>query len=248
MTPGPHNPLRERVLARAAACDDHRWVPVLARSLTRPTAIEPEVLPLFLVLCVLAGRRDGRVLVMREQLASLLDIDERTLTERLERVHEGRLVQLDVRGPYLVLHVRMWPGRNWKTAKTPFETEGSSPTEAEQSRTAEQAAAAGVNSQQNAALPRSNPSSAAAGHCGRGDAEVSLRDESWLEEFVDRLVEFLAAKDERANYRTFCSAYPPAVLEEAFRRVVETPPDRIRKSRAALFTFLVKSLHRERQP
>lgn len=80
------------------------------------------------------------------------------------------------------------------------------------------------------------------------ETDASLREGPWLDRFVDRLVEFLDARSERDAYRAFCRRYPTAVLEEAFRRVVETPADRIRKSKGALFTFLVKSLSRDRQP
>jgi len=252
MTPVHHNQIRERVLGRAAACNDHRWVPVLARAVTQPGVVATDVLPLLLILCLLAGKRDGRVLAMREQLATLLAVDENALSRRLERLHEGGLVHLGVRGPYLVLHVRMWPGRTWRTEKTPLETEQSSPSAAEQSSTAEQSeapASAENKNKQNAALLRTAKGiHSNAEQSSRGETNASLQEGPWLDGFVDRLVDLLDARSERGNYRAFCRKHAPAVLEEAFRRVVETPPGQIRKSKGALFTFLVKSMSKQPRP
>ena len=60
----------------------------------------------------------------------------------------------------------------------------------------------------------------------------------------DRLAERIAADlgdtKNLALYQSYCRRYPAPVILKAYIRAKEAPPEKIRKSRGALFNFLVK--------
>jgi hypothetical protein len=48
-------------------------------------------------------------------------------------------------------------------------------------------------------------------------------------------------RDQLPMYVRYCTKYPPAVIERAFADARSVPEAQIRKSRAAIFFFLVKT-------
>jgi hypothetical protein len=71
-------------------------------------------------------------------------------------------------------------------------------------------------------------------------------EEGELVGFLRELGKLIDAPDQLAGLKTFCERYDPSILNAALERLRRTPRDRIRKSPAALFTYLVKTLNRER--
>lgn len=59
----------------------------------------------------------------------------------------------------------------------------------------------------------------------------------------DTLSKALDDASSRAGLEKLCRAYPKALLFEALRRTQATAPERVRKSRGALFTGIVRRLH-----
>jgi hypothetical protein len=49
-------------------------------------------------------------------------------------------------------------------------------------------------------------------------------------------------------YVAFCRRYPQAVIRKAFEATQKFPPEKIRKSKGALFTYLVKHYANQQKP
>ena len=71
-------------------------------------------------------------------------------------------------------------------------------------------------------------------------------EEGKLDGFIRELAALIDAPDQLAGLKTFCERYDASILNEALERLRRTPRERIRKNPAALFTYLVKTLNRER--
>jgi hypothetical protein len=71
-------------------------------------------------------------------------------------------------------------------------------------------------------------------------------EEGELDEFLHELSKLIDAPDQLAGLKAFCERYDPSILNAAIERLRRTPRERIRKNPAALFTYLVKTLNRER--
>lgn len=59
-----------------------------------------------------------------------------------------------------------------------------------------------------------------------------------------RAVEIAVAFKDEVNlglYLSYCRKYPPEIIDKAFKVASETPPERIKRSRGAFFTYLVKT-------
>ena len=67
---------------------------------------------------------------------------------------------------------------------------------------------------------------------------------------VDNLAQEIAAKlddeDNMALYKKYCQKYPKDIILQSYRLALNTPADRIKKSRGALFTYLVLKMVREK--
>lgn len=58
--------------------------------------------------------------------------------------------------------------------------------------------------------------------------------------WAEMLVVALEAPQHELRLRQLCRKYPPEVLARALRQARQTPAEKIKKSRVALFIFLVK--------
>ena len=67
---------------------------------------------------------------------------------------------------------------------------------------------------------------------------------------VDNLAQEIAAKlnDEKniALYQNYCQKYPRDIILQSYRLALNTPADKIKKSRGALFTYLVLKMVKEK--
>lgn len=70
-------------------------------------------------------------------------------------------------------------------------------------------------------------------------------EEGQLEDFIGRLAPLIGESSELPRLKDLCRRYSSAILEAAFKRLQDTPRERIRTNAAALFTYLVKTLSRE---
>ena len=66
------------------------------------------------------------------------------------------------------------------------------------------------------------------------------------EGFVRELSTVVDDPVELGRLKAFCERYDLPILIDALGRLRRTPRESIRKSPAALFTYLVKTIHRER--
>jgi hypothetical protein len=57
---------------------------------------------------------------------------------------------------------------------------------------------------------------------------------------AEMLVAALDAPEHETRFRQLCRKYPQPVIYRALRQARQTPAEKIRKSRVALFIFLVK--------
>lgn len=71
-------------------------------------------------------------------------------------------------------------------------------------------------------------------------------EEDPLESLISELAPLIDAPDQLTGLRRFCERYDASVVAEALERLRRTPRERIRTNPAALFTYLVKTIDRER--
>ena len=67
------------------------------------------------------------------------------------------------------------------------------------------------------------------------------------EALLDEIRSTLGESD-AAQFRPVLGHYPPAVIRQALGRVAKTPPNQIRKSKTALFRFLLSKLSSSKLP
>jgi hypothetical protein len=231
--------------------DSHReWVGAFAQRAVVWSSCQPSEgeQKLLLTLAVLSAPRSGLVLIEKTGLVWLLAMESDTLDTLLGSLEQARLIQLLESGPYLVISLKAWSGKEasadreiaLKTGVNASQTPPSipppvanaSPLEKNYSNGSRATAQAGQHS---------------AGR-ERGDGVMGLGsgEEGELVGFLRELGKLIDAPDQLAGLKTFCERYDPSILNAALERLRRTPRDRIRKSPAALFTYLVKTLNRER--
>jgi hypothetical protein len=227
----------KRIASRASACPEHPWVPALAGAITDAKLAHRLKVPLLVTLCFLANAKSGRVLVERRQLADLLTLEEPTVESWLHELEAAGHVVVKSRGSYLVLFLTMW--RSSAGSGEAAEAENGASLSGKRSGSTPPSTPPPVP-----ALPLKTTASADSAEQNRAGQGDGVRgpgsEEEGLEGFLDRLVEIVGAPHERSSYRAFCRKYPRPVLEDALARVAAA--GRIRKSRGALFTYLVKKL------
>jgi len=65
---------------------------------------------------------------------------------------------------------------------------------------------------------------------------------------ADEIVDQLQEPSNRARFEEICRAYPLNVIEQALKEAKAVHPERIKKSRGALFVYLVKKYAQQEEP
>lgn len=167
---------------------------------------------LYLLLVTLANTR-GFVLKTRASLARELAVPEEQIEIWLARLEQSNLIHLVSPSPYLVLSLQFWSGS---------EPSSSGPSLENSSRAARSHNDVPVSSMQQAAADEKNWD----GGVGEGSALVAEA----------RAV----LGDADANeISALIAEYPEPIVRRALRRVKTTPAREIKKSKMALFRFLL---------
>lgn len=193
---------------------DHAIAMVLATP--NPTRMIGAAIWLYLTLIQAANHR-GLVIRTRKQLADALMVTEDLVEIYLVRLHQRRLIEIKSPSPYLVISLSAWSDRaNKNSADTPGLTN--------------------ENRQIVLEVPVGQLAEAGKKKNGVG---VPGEGGSMLIE-LER--EFPEAT--RTDLEQDIATHSPAVVHSALTRVRNTPPDQIRKSRLALFRYLLGKLSR----
>jgi hypothetical protein len=173
---------------------------------------------LYLALLPLASTR-GIVIRTRMFLSQLLSVSEAEIDEWLSRLEKAGLVIRQTPPPYLVIKLPFWSGEGAEPAS--FGSEASdSQADVPVSSSKQQPAAAFIKSR-------------ASGDGEHGEG-VGLRAECR---------EAIGGNDDAID--EFLSQYPESVVRRALARVQATPEKQIRKSKLALFRYLLTKLSAE---
>jgi hypothetical protein len=196
----------------------------------------PEATRLYLAL-VLAANGSGLTVRSRDWLAKDLSVAEATIDEWVKRLVAAKLVRVLSPAPFLAIALVSWPGAIDRHAENPLENaskKASSHREvpvssSKQAGRAEAAAAAAVNI---------SSSRGRASKAGEGSPREGVPTE-------DEIREALAAPD--LDVKALLAGAPKHAVRKALDRVRETPSSRIRKSKAALFRYLLAKFSEEIQ-
>lgn len=179
----------------------------------------------WLYLALLSAASDrGVVIRTRKHLAKTLAVSEPTLDIWISRFANAGLITIKSPSPYLIIILRFWSGSATGDSANP-------------SKTADN----GGSSQEGVPVNSNSYSSAAAiahennsGVRGLGEGEELARElRSVLSGAEDHEIERILAR------------YPQAVIRKSLDRVAKTPADKIRKSRTALFRYLLAKFSQE---
>jgi hypothetical protein len=165
------------------------------------------------------ANQNGLATVREAQLLVDLSSNHDDVSIALEALSRAHLVEVLSPLPYLVVKLPKWPSRSSakgvETAE--FTPKGSTwPMDARVSSS--QAAAAAASSKQEV------------GGAGEG------------ERLLDEVVDLLGPEADRDEFRSLLGRFSYGVVRQALRRVGATPPAQIRKSKAALFRYLLNKL------
>lgn len=154
----------------------------------------------------------GLIIRSRKRFADDLAVSEQAIDRWVKRLSDARLIYVQVPSPFLVIRMRFWSSSSSSGVEksTPAGREAS--TIEENAPGSEQPAAAALSS--------------GVGGLGEGAALAA--------EMREVLGE--AGATEVAG---LVNAYPPHVVRKALQRVRTTPQSQIRKSKAALFRYLL---------
>ena len=169
---------------------------------------------LYVILIIRAGDR-GRVIRTTPHLAKDIGVSEDTLVTWLNRLRDAGLVEVQSPPPYLVTKLRFWPGRSSSRADM---------GPASSSKSALRQGYVPVSSSKAAAAAKREDG-------GVGEGETLL----------DQTIETLGSAD-REEIRALIENYPSELTRRALARVQNTPDAQIRKSREALFRYLLDRL------
>ena len=168
---------------------------------------------LYLLLVTLANSR-GLVLRTRAALAADLDVPEETIESWVARLEHTQLIRLVSPSPYLVLSLRLWSRDDAVVAH------------ADPERSSEPAYApidvpvSGGSRLQAAADMKS-------GDGGSGEGALLAE------------VRAVLGSEEASELSALIEEYPEPIVRRALRRVKTTPTRQIKKSKIALFRFLL---------
>jgi len=158
----------------------------------------------------------GHVCRVLEHIASSLGVEQGDVERWLARLEQARLVRVQSRPPYLVVKLRFWSSsiteaalNGSKSGPSHREVPVSSSKQQLQQRFTKQAGSSGED-----------------GGVGEG------------EPLIARLLRSLG-QENASEVHELVRHHPQAVIEKALGRVQMTPPSQIRKSKLALFRYLV---------
>lgn len=175
----------------------------------------------WLYLALLSAASDrGVVIRTRKHLANMLTVSEPTLEIWLSRFANAGLITIKSPSPYLIVILRFWSGIATSELANPSETAGKGDPRQEE-------VPVSSNSY-------SNAFSSNAGDRGQGKGEKLVGD----------LRAMLPDADEPEIERIL-ARYPGAVIQRSLDRVERTPAEKIRKSKAALFRYLLAKFSEE---
>lgn len=171
----------------------------------------------YLALLKTANHR-GVVCKRSDQIAAVLKTDEPTLLADLAKLSDLGLIRSLNPAPYLVIQLTMWPGKD-------ASPEAPSP------------AAAGPRPVAHVVVPISSEAAAAA---SASQPEVGGQGEGGG--LLERVLTVLGPEADVDEMRELVAAHQPELVRRALQRVEATPARQIRRSRTALFRYLLSKL------
>lgn len=153
-----------------------------------------------------------------EQVTAALRIDEPALLADLVKLTDLGLIRTLNPAPYLVIQLSLWPGKvDPPHANVPA-----------------------VSSEARVAQGEVPVSSSAAAAASASQPEVGGQGEGG--ELLDRVLTVLGPEADVEEMRDLLGAHPEETVRRALQRVEATPARQIRRSRTALFRFLLTKL------
>jgi len=165
-----------------------------------------------------AANHRGVVCKRSDQIAGALGLEEAGLLGDLEKLSELGLVRSLSPAPYLVIQLVLWPGKRDMSDVQVADSAAQQPAVQEEARASSSDAAASATQPED-------------GGQGEGGA------------LLDRVLAVLGPEPDANEMRDLVSAHPPDVVERALRRVEATPDQQIRRSKTALFRYLLAKLN-----
>lgn len=154
-----------------------------------------------------------------ERLAAMLCITREQVEAWLARLNEARLVEVHSPPPFLVSKLRFWSGGDPSAA-------------------ASRPLGSGTTGNATADVPVGGRAAAAAASNEQSEDGGAGEGETLFAAVVDEL----GPEQDPEAIRALFDRYPTSSIRRALRRVRETPPGSIRKSKAALFRYLLDRL------
>lgn len=165
-----------------------------------------------------AANFNGVVSKRSEQITPALMIDEPALLADLAKLTDLGLIRTLNPAPYLVIQLALWPGKvDPPRANTPA-----------------------VSSEPRVAQDEVSVSSSAAAAASASQPEVGGQGEGG--ELLDRVLTVLGPEADAEEMRDLLGSHPEETVRRALQRVEATPARQIRRSRTALFRFLLTKL------
>jgi hypothetical protein len=160
----------------------------------------------------------GVVSKRSDQIAELLKTDEPTLLIDLAKLADLGLIRSLNPAPYLVIQLALWPGKVGSPRPIPPAASSDAPVTHEEARVSSSAAAASASAPE-------------VGGQGEGG------------ELLDRVRAVLGPEADVEEMRDLLGVYPHETVRRALQRVEATPTRQIRRSRTALFRYLLTKLN-----
>ena len=166
-----------------------------------------------------AANHRGVVCKRSDQIAAVLESDEPTLLADLAKLSDLGLIRSLNPAPYLVIQLTMWPGKD-------------APSDAPSPAAADPRPAAHVE------VPVSSTEAAASASASQ--PEVGGQGEGG--DLLERVLAVLGPEADAAEMRELVAAHEPELVRRCLLRVEATPARQIRRSRTALFRYLLTKL------
>jgi hypothetical protein len=166
-----------------------------------------------------AANFSGVVSKRSDQIAAALMTDEPTLLADLSRLSDLGLIRSLNPAPYLVIQLALWPGKVDAPRLVVHAASSEAPVTHSEVSVSGSAAAAASASQPEVG--------------GQGEGGVLL----------DRVLTVLGPEADVEEMRDLLGAHPAETVRRALQRVEETPARQIRRSRTALFRYLLTRLN-----